>query len=106
MNRNGDFDCGGRMARVLAAVSALTNDAEFYLPPVSSLSVSNLAAGNFQFNLTNAPGDGSVVIETSTNLLDWSPVVTNAADINSNSILCAFPVVGPAPRFFRANQVP
>jgi len=77
-----------------------------YLQPVSVLSVSNIAGGLFQFSLTNAPGDGSIIIETSPDLATWSPVVTNAANVNSNSLLYAIPFANHGRQFFRANQIP
>lgn len=77
-----------------------------YLQPVSTLSVSNLAGGLFRFNLTNAPGDGSIVIESSTDLVTWSPVVTNLASPNTNSFPYSFSVAKPVRQFFRVNQIP
>jgi hypothetical protein len=81
-------------------------DAESYLQSVCSLCVSNLAGGSFQFTVTNAPYDGSVIIESSTNLLNWSAVLTNPATADSNYFNCAFPVADRSRQFFRANQVP
>ena len=79
---------------------------QYYLQPLGQLSVSNFAAGSFRFNLTNAPGDGSIIIETSTNLVSWSPGVTNAASANTNSFSYTFPAVITGRQFFRANQIP
>jgi hypothetical protein len=79
---------------------------QFYLQPVGILNVSNIVGGDFQFALTNAPSDGSIVIESSTNLFDWSPVVTNAASADTNSFSFSLPMTGRARQFFRANQVP
>jgi Transglutaminase-like superfamily len=77
-----------------------------YLQPVSTLSASSLAGGSFRFTLTNAPGDGSIVIESSTNLVTWSPVVTNAASVNSNSFPFSIALTSQGRRFFRVNQIP
>ena len=79
---------------------------QFYLQPVSALSVSNIAGSTFQLTLTNAPADGSIVIESSTNLLTWSPVVSNAASADTNSFSFSFPMTSGVRQFFRANQVP
>ncbi len=79
---------------------------QFYLQPVSALNVSNITGGTFRFVLTNAPSDGSIVIERSTNLLSWSPIITNAASANTNSFPYAVPIANPGRSFFRANQVP
>ena len=78
---------------------------QYYLQPQGFLSVSNLTGGAFQFNLTNAPNLGSIVIESSTNLLTWSPVVTNTASTN-DSYSFSYPVGSSPHRFFRAGQVP
>ena len=79
---------------------------QFYLQPVAVLSASNIAAGSFQFILTNAPADGSIVIEASTNMVSWLPIITNSASPDSNSFPYSFPVADPGRRFFRANQIP
>ena len=79
---------------------------DYYLQPLGYLSVSNLTAGNFQFNLTNAPEAGTVVIESSTNLFAWSPVLTNTAISTNESFSYSFPAASPRYQFFRANQVP
>lgn len=81
-------------------------DAESYLQLVSALAVSNIVGGQFRFTLTNAPFDGSIVLESSTNLLTWSPVATNAASVATNSFSFSIPMAGQVRQFFRANQVP
>jgi Transglutaminase-like superfamily len=79
---------------------------QYYMQPLGFLSVSNSTAGLFHFNMTNAPALGSIVIESSTNLLTWSPVVTNTASTSTNSYSYSFPAGNPPRQFFRANQVP
>ena len=75
-----------------------------YLQPNGVLSMTNSANGSFQFNLTDAPTEGSLVLQTSTNLTAWSPVVTNSA--NGSVINYSFPTTNGVRRFYRANVVP
>jgi len=87
--------------------AALTNWAQqCYLQPMCSLSVSNLAGGSFRFSVTNAPFDGSIVIEASTNLVNWSPILTNTSSADANYFSCTVPVAGRTRQFFRVNPVP
>jgi Transglutaminase-like superfamily len=81
-------------------------DTESYLQPVNTLTVSNIASGQFRFTLTNAPFDGSIVVESSTDLLNWSPAATNAASADTNSFSFSMPMAGTGHQFFRANQIP
>ncbi len=59
------------------------------------------AAGSFEFTVSGISG-ASYIIETSTNLVNWAPVETNAApflflDANVTQYAC---------RFFRAVRAP
>jgi transglutaminase-like putative cysteine protease len=74
-----------------------------YLQPNGVLSLTNSPKGTVQFNLTDVPTAGAVVVQTSTNLITWSPVVTNSA--NGGSIHYHFPSTGIA-RFYRAAVTP
>ena len=65
-----------------------------------SLVVSN---GVFLMNLSG-PLTGSIVIETSTNLLSWAPVQTNLFTNGISS--AAIPLTSNPGRFFRARYVP
>jgi len=65
-----------------------------------SLVISN---GAFQMNLSG-PLSGSIVIEASTNLLTWTPVLTN---LFTNGVSgAAIPVTLDSGRYFRARYVP
>jgi Transglutaminase-like superfamily len=88
--------------------SATLNDAsqQYYLQPVCSLCAANRSGSTFQFTVTNAPDDGSIVIETSSNLFNWLPVLTNAASADSNYLNCSFPAVNGTAQYFRVNQLP
>ena len=70
------------------------------MQPLGFLSVPNHVTGSFQFNLTNAPTLGSIVIESSTNLMSWSPVVTNTASASTNSYSYSFPAASSPHRFY------
>lgn len=60
--------------------------------------------GSFQMRITNAPASGSLILDTSTNLTTWTPVLTN--------LLSGGPVTLTAPfniqinRFFRVHLGP
>jgi len=65
-----------------------------------SLAISN---GAFQMNLSG-PQSGSIVIESSTNLLAWTPVQTNLfTNGNSSAVV---PLTTDPGRYFRARYVP
>jgi hypothetical protein len=65
-----------------------------------SLVISN---GVFQMNLSG-PRSGSIVLETSTNLISWVPVKTNLFTNGISS--AAIPLTSDPGRFFRARYVP
>ncbi len=75
-----------------------------YLQPNGVLCLTNAARGFTSFCLNDAPTEGSVVIQTSTNLITWSPVVTNSA--SGSVINYSFPNTNGMRRFYRANIVP
>lgn len=77
--------------------SDFSNEAVYTAPAGATLSAVSLANGRFSFNVTNVNGS-PCVIETSTNLINWSPVLTNAAPftfVDSNP-------AGSRQRFYRA----
>jgi transglutaminase-like putative cysteine protease len=75
-----------------------------YLQPNGVLCMTNSAKGSFQFWLSDAPTEGSVVILTSTNLTAWAPVVTNSA--SGSAINYSFPNTNGLHRFYRVNVIP
>lgn len=75
-----------------------------YLEPISTLCSLSCTGGLYELCLTNVPSTGTVVIESSTNLVNWSPVVTNSA--SGNPIYYSLPVTGQSRKFFRANLTP
>lgn len=81
----------------------LSYSAGAYLQPNGVLSLTNAPQGTLRFSLNDTPTEGSVVLQASTNLTEWSPVATNPA--TGNAISYSFSTVGPR-RFFRANPVP
>jgi hypothetical protein len=80
-----------------------TNIISSYCQPVPTAGISN-SVGGFNLSFTNCPYEGSVVIQTSTNLISWFPVVTNST--GSNMISYLFPNTNGLRRFYRANIVP
>jgi len=75
-----------------------------YLQPNGVLNLTNGAKGSTSFYFSDSPANGSVVIQTSTNLITWSPVVTNAT---TGSVLnYSFPNTNGSRRFYRAQVSP
>jgi transglutaminase-like putative cysteine protease len=78
--------------------------ANTYLQPNGVLSMTNSSKESIQFLLSDVPTAGSVVIQSSTNLSAWSPVVTNSA--SGNVLNYSFPTTDGVRRFYRANVIP
>jgi hypothetical protein len=80
------------------------NDQTTFLPPTSLRLASSVSLGNGQFQFRiSASGGASYVLEATTNLYTWTPLLTNNAS--------AFDFVDPtAPnlphRLYRLRQVP
>jgi transglutaminase-like putative cysteine protease len=83
----------------------LSYDSLAYLQPLSAVSVSNVAGGFLNLSLTNVPDEGTVFLQTSTNLIAWSAVATNN-NPTRNSLEYSFPVTNQPGTFFRALQIP
>jgi hypothetical protein len=75
-----------------------------YLQPLASVSVANVAGGNLNILVTNAPSLGTVVLQSSTNLTDWKTVATNAA--TGDPLTYSFPTTSEPGKYFRAVQIP
>ena len=74
------------------------------LQPNGFLTAANFSNGSFQLTLNDAPTNGSVVIDGSTNLAAWSPLLTNsAAGVPLNF---SFPAASGNQEFYRARIVP
>jgi len=70
-------------------------------PAAPTLSASSYGSAGFSFNLTGTPGS-FYVVEVSTNLVNWLPVLTNAApfnfvDSNASNFSCRFYQAVPFP---------
>ncbi len=63
-----------------------------------------LSSGVFRFVL-NGPVGSSYVIQVSSNLVHWLPLVTNVIPAGG-SVLITDPATGQAKRFYRAVLVP
>jgi hypothetical protein len=81
-----------------------TNYALSFCQPLPTACISNSVGGFINLSLTNCPYEGSVVIQTSTNLMTWSAVVTNST--GSNVISYSYPNTNGPRRFYRANIIP
>ncbi|MEO7299721.1 MAG: alpha-L-arabinofuranosidase [Verrucomicrobiota bacterium] len=59
--------------------------------------------GQFQFQIQGEPG-GRYAVQTSSNFLNWSAVVTNT--LATNSLFWTDPAANSSPRFYRAVWIP
>lgn len=75
-----------------------------YLQPNGVLCLTNGAKGSTSFYIKDPPTMGSVVVEDSTNLNSWTPLVTNSA--NGSVINYSFPNTSGAHKFYRAKALP
>jgi hypothetical protein len=74
------------------------------LQPNGILNWTNAAKGYASFYLSDPPTEGSVVIQTSTNLTTWTPVATNST---TGSVLnYSFSNTNGVSRFYRVNIIP
>ena len=87
---------GGGTYNSYAAVS--------YLQPNGVVCLTNAAKGATSFYLNDAPTEGSVVVQTSTNLAAWSSLITNSA--NGSAIYYSFPNTNGPRRFYRVKAIP
>jgi hypothetical protein len=75
-----------------------------YLQPNGVLNPTNVAKSSTSFYLSDAPTEGSVVIQTSTNLISWSSVATNSSA--GTNINYSFPDTNRLRQFYRAQVSP
>jgi len=75
-----------------------------YLQPNGIVCWTNAAKGSTSFYLKDVPTEGSVVVQSSTNFVAWSPVATNSA--NGSMIYYSFPNTNGPRRFYRAKVIP
>jgi len=88
----------------LGGNASFTENIASYLQPNGVLCMTNSANGSIQFNLNDAPTEGTVVIQASTNLTAWLSVATNSA--NGSVINYTFPTTNGHGAFYRANVIP
>jgi hypothetical protein len=75
-----------------------------YLQPNGVLCLSNTAKNSIRFCVNDAPTEGSIVLQTSTNLSTWLPVGTNSA--NGSVVSFSFPTTNGVRRFYRVAVIP
>ena len=75
-----------------------------YLQPLGDLSAPQVAGGSVSLMLTNVPYEGSVVLQSSTNLITWAQVASNS--VSGNPLSYSFPATNRPGNFFRAVQIP
>jgi hypothetical protein len=81
-----------------------SNGSTSYFQPDGILRMTNSPKGYISFYLTDVPSQGAVVVQTSTNMMDWSAVVTNSA--SGTNINYSFPATNAVRGFYRANVIP
>jgi len=79
-------------------------DSEASLQPDGVLSVTNSPSGSIGLTVNDPPTEGSIIVETSTNLAAWSPIATNAA--TGDPLSFSFPSTNKPAAFFRARVMP
>lgn len=75
-----------------------------YLQPLGSLALPDIADGALNLSITNTPDEGTVILQSSMNLLSWLPVATNAA--SGDALSYSFPATNRPGDFFRVVQDP
>ena len=75
-----------------------------YLGPNGVLALTNGTPGNLNFSLRDVPGEGTVVLQNSTNLVNWLPIATNTAA--GQTLNYSYPRAGKAPQFYRTLVSP
>ncbi|HEY5232614.1 MAG TPA: FN3 associated domain-containing protein, partial [Verrucomicrobiae bacterium] len=81
-------------------INSLTASALFLVPPAQFFS-ENISNGMFQMQFLGSPGS-NYVLQVSTNLMNWTPMVTNMA--TTNGIIFIDPQSGSFPaRFYRVQ---
>jgi hypothetical protein len=83
----------------------ISYDSLAYLQPLCAVSVSNVAGGFVNLILTNVPSEGTVFIQSSTNLKAWSAVATNSSP-SGNPLAFSIPATNRPGAYFRARQIP
>jgi hypothetical protein len=75
-----------------------------YLQPLGTLSGPTVAGGSWNLSCTNAPFEGTIILQSSTNLVSWTPVATNSA--SSSPVSYTFPTTKKPRGFWRSVQIP
>jgi len=84
--------------------STAVNSTTVAPPPASFLEATNIA-GSLQLTLLGQAGQ-NYAIETSSNLLNWTAVVTNTASLSSSSFIYTDTRTNAPQRFYRAIRLP
>lgn len=75
-----------------------------YFQPNGMLTLSNFTQSSYQVNLSDVPTEGSALLQTSTNLINWLTLATNAA--SGNVLNYSFPNTNGPHRFYRVQVSP
>lgn len=104
-NRAGKFDylctdCNSCQGTIVVKPASTTTP-----PPPVLTSPTCATGGGFQFTVTNLVSGKHFIISMSTNLVDWTGVLTNTAPGNSYTHIDSDVAVN-APRFYRVEALP
>jgi len=75
-----------------------------YFQPFPVVSHGAITSGTLPLSVTNVPSEGSIVLESSTNLVTWSPLVSVSA--TGEGLSYSFPTKNVPQAFIRARAVP
>jgi len=75
-----------------------------YMQPMGVLCVSNLTPSTIQLNYTDAPARGTVVLQTSSNLMTWTSLATNSPA--GTNLYFSYPVGNGSQQYYRTSVSP
>jgi hypothetical protein len=87
------------------AASTAVNSATVVTPPPAYLEATNLVGTSVQITLVGGAGL-NYAIQTSSDLLDWTAVLTNTASVNNGSFIYTDTRTNAPLRFYRAIRLP
>jgi len=101
LDHNGDVIVAGTFVHGHADYDNVT--LKYVSVPSPALTALPFTGGTFQIRVDNVLQPGTLVLEASTDMVDWAPVFTNTTP--TNTVFYTEPVAGSAPaRFYRAFQ--
>ncbi len=75
-----------------------------YLQPNGVLTLTNVNKSSLQLSLTDVPAQGTVTLQSSSDLITWTTVASNTAA--GTNLMFSYPVSGSGNQLYRANVSP